>query len=59
MTKKTALITISTLGFNGFNAFSYQQFVSALTAKGLEKAIDKVRKSLDCEYVITEVQYYN
>lgn len=56
MTKKTALITISTLGFN---AFSYRQFVSALTAKGLEKAIDKVRKSLDCEYVITEVQYYN
>ena len=54
--KMTALLTISTLGNN---AFSYQQFVSGTGAKGLEKAIDKVKKNLDHEYAIVNIEYYN
>lgn len=54
--KMTAMLTISTLGNN---AFAYQQMVSGTGAKGLEKAIDKVRKGLDHEYMIVDIEYYN
>lgn len=52
--KMTAILTISTLGNN---AFSYQQVVSGTGANGLEKAIHRVRKNLDHEYVIVDIEY--